>query len=249
MRKYPYLLYIGNNNFINNDYISELNNSEELHILNLKLNNVPNINHNNCYLYVFNNQQYYLAKSKNWKYHIALYGEDIFNDELINLATNNTEIFWFPTNEQIISDTQAFVNRLKTINKSICINFNPYIQNDITAENFRIFVKTIHESFINPVISKELELLENTYENTEDYNFVLIEKNNQIVIQPLVLGLFGDYPIKSLENYSLINKKKILKTKDCMGCDFNEYCINRGIGYIMDQLQYKGCISIKLLQP
>lgn len=249
MKKYPYLLYISNDDHITNNCIVELNQAAELHILNPYLNNVDNIFHSNCYMYVFNKHQYQLSLDKNWKYHVALYGEDIFNEDLLSLAVETTEIFWFPSAHQLLQNIDIFIKRLSVINKPICINFNENLQKNIIPEDFRLFIKKIHYSFDNPVFVKELQLLDNNINNPEEYNFCLIQKGTHIFIQPIVLGLFGDYPIKNIEDYYLINKKKIFKTKDCAACDYNELCINRGIGYIMDQLQYQGCISIKLLQP
>ena len=78
---------------------------------------------------------------------------------------------------------------------------------------------------------------------------IIIQQNGVINFLPIVLGVFGDYPVYNTTNFNSINMKTILRNQACSHCDFSDSCMQRGLGYIMHELKYEGCISIKLMQP
>lgn len=246
MKKYPYLIYTTNDSFISDEILPILSDVEQLHILCPNIVNYSSIEHENTFVYTFNEIQFNSATKKNWNTHISLCGNELFNPTLINLFDDSMELFWFPSLEQIASDIQVYIDYLIKLNLPICISFNPILQNNIDPESFRLFVKKIHIQFKNPLYLKEQELLEEELFNQN--NVILKQENNLISLQPIVLGLYGDYSIENLDNFNKINTKSILKTKECSSCDYSTYCINRGLGYIISSLDYKGCIGIRLME-
>lgn len=253
MKKYPYLLYINTEHTFNEKALAILEQVQEVHILAPYVKDFSLIKHTNVTVYVFNETQYAQCIKNNWNFHIALYGNNIFNDELLQYIKEDTEVFWFPHSQQISDNISLFTVRLNVLKMAVCINYNPYLQDNILPEQFRLFVKSIHKEFNNPLFNKEKQLLMNAPDNTYDIhslsnNMTIVQQKNMFTLSPVVLGVYGDLPILD-SNASIINKKAILKNKECQWCDFNEQCINRNLGYIMDTLNYKGCISIKLMQP
>lgn len=246
MQKYPYLLYLTLDNYLAEEFY--LLSSDRLHILAPNINSYRSlVNAKEVFLYSFNQVQVIEAKKHDWKSHISLLGEELFNPELLSLWHEGLELFWFPTQEQIQEGSGRFSLRLQEINKPICISYHPYIQTGVIPEEFRGFVQSIYKKFSNPLYTRELELL-GEYEDSPLENSIAIQINGNVELFPAVLGIFGDLPIYDVKNFYKNNIKTIIKNPECISCSMNELCIKRGIGYIMHQLNYQGCIGIELMQ-
>lgn len=104
-------------------------------------------------------------------------------------------------------------------------------------------LKYICKIYNNPLYEKEINL----HTSLKDNNEMIKIRGQHISIEKIVLGYFGDEIIYGLTLEESL--KKILRSKDCKGCEHSEECISRGIGLIMIKHNINECIGLKLMTP
>lgn len=234
-------IYINNRNHPDLNIQELISGYDSVHIIS---SSTPTIIHSNISYFCFNNMQIDFAKNNSFDIFLSFIGNDIYK---LTKNSHYEEIFWFPDEETLKADDikiNQYAEFLNNINLPICISYNPYINNIENPIKFREFVIKINKLFKNPIKKIEENLLDSEIFSPNNTVFI----NNGITIDSysVVLGLFGDVIINE-DNFQKTNIKTILTNKDCLKCEFNNNCINRGIGYIINKLKYNGCIGIKLL--
>lgn len=208
--------------------------------------NVCNIynekNYQNIYFYCKNIQEIAnVIKDKNIP-HITFMGNNIFSSFYLETQDLNFERFWFPQNDNLTDEgIEKFLKLSNIENIPIAIVFNPLFQPDINYKDFLDFIKKINSKYKNPLFFKDLNLQENEIFSLD--NKAIIDDREYFAI----LGLFGDY--YSLDKPTQIKMNLgILKSKECVICEFSEICKERGLGFIKIEEDIKSCIGIKLFQ-
>ncbi len=194
------------------------------------------------YMYVFNKESYDFCINNKITPHICFSGEEIFSSPLLNISDNSLEFFWFPGIDDIFHNIDDYSSQLKKINKPICISISDIFNPEVNHEQSRLWIKSLLETYKNPLFEKEKELLKE--DGCSKDNKYLRQENQENILKTIVLGMFGDCVIE--ENFEINNLKSIIVNKDCSNCDYQELCINKGLGYSLYKNKYKGCIGIKL---
>lgn len=185
-------------------------------------------------------------KKNNFKIHYCFFGNSLLSIENVlkeEIKKTESEVFWFPNKQSILTPKSIITKKLKEMNIPICFYItNSLIETDYEFEEIYKLIIEINKDWQNPLFLKEQEIeVSNWYFN--DFHSELDSKKNK-----LVMGLFGDIPVFENENLEKINKRKMLSSKECVVCDNYEKCANRGIGLIMENFNTKKCLGIKLFK-
>lgn len=205
-------------------------------------------NNTNIYVYCFTRKDVEQTLAHGYTPHICVRGNDIFDDKekILTYLQPEYEFFWFPQLENVLFQEPAHIaNWLKKLNKPICISLSEIFNPDVAIERARMWLQTTQQLFPNPILEKEQNMLEDTF--CED-NLYILQKNNEVITKKIVLGLYGDVTISSLEEFKKFNSLTIMKTKSCVSCEYQDNCMDRGLGYILYKYKYQQCIGIKLLK-
>lgn len=246
----PYIFIHLQDEYFTDKTIETINNSEEIHFfIEKNLNehlikqiiNLPKIQ-KKYYMYVFNQESYNFCLNNNITPHLCFYSKDILSSPLLKFIDDSLECFWFPGIEDIFNDIQIYSEYLNKINKPICISISDIFNPETNHEQSRLWIKSLLATYKNPLYNKEKELLEEN--KCSNHNHYLLQNNQQVIIKKIVLGIFGDCVIE--DNYEIHNLKSIIINKECSSCDYQDLCINKGIGYSLYKNKYKGCIGLNL---
>ena len=247
----PYLFLEISDNYLIPETQNYLSKFKEVHIHQKIFNEkilleIKNFKPNNLYFYAFSETQVKFCIDNDIIPHICFKGDKIFGANLDLYLKSNYEIFWFPDKKQIENkyEFESLVARLKEINTPICISISNIFNPESANENGRIFIKNIHKQFKNKLFEKELDLLINQSHNDLNLNQFLFQNNGSLFKEFIILGIFGDMKKKDLIHKD--NMKSLIRNKDCVGCKYLDFCINKGIGYIIKEYEFKGCISLNL---
>lgn len=249
-----YILFDCHDSVISADSLQQLHQYEEIHVrcdskmekihFNNIISTLSKLN-KTCYVYVFNVWQHDIVIQYGLTSHLCFINDNILSSDLMQCIDENKENFWIIDNTVLSRDISIYIEKLQMLNIPICIVISPLLHPDglFDHEQLRLFVKDIHHGFNNPLYEKEINLQVSSY--TQHY--YLQQKKQKCFLHHLVMGMFGDVIVYE-ENIANINIKKIMKTVDCMNCQLQEKCLERGIGYIMHTLQLKGCVSYQLMK-
>lgn len=259
INKYPYIfLHLCEEN-IHEKTISLLKQAQDIHIYmdndSLSLDSLGLMkfsadfeNISKIYVYCFTKKDVEQTLAHGYIPHICVKGNDIFDDKekILTYLQPEYEFFWFPQLENVLFQEPAHIaNWLGKLNKPICISLSEIFNPEVAIERGRMWLQTTQQLFSNPILEKEQSMLEDTF--CED-NLYILQKNNNVITKKIVLGLYGDVTIATLEEFKKFNSMTIIKTKSCVTCEYQDNCIDRGLGYIMYKYKYQQCIGIKLLK-
>lgn len=250
MPTYPYLMVLNHDACASTELITLLAQAKEVHLVHF---------HQDIFQYRQDNQQFYQycqtlahmqeALSHQVIPHLAFHGNTILNSELLHVP-GEFERFWFIDETVLAQDVTFYAQHFKDYPYALCLSISPIFQPDIDTsqyEMYRQWIADFYHHTHNSLGQKEADLLEK--EQFHAQNHLVIQKDNQLSECSIVLGLFGDCPVDNIAQYSSINLKAMMKQKVCSACNYQPYCLERGLGYIMNQFQLKGCIGIQLLEP
>lgn len=199
------------------------------------------------FLYCHSFEQIKLAQSLGIKIHYCYLNDSVLiNNEFHQKAQQDkeAEIFWILDNNILSQEIDKFKEVLTNWARPVCPTISGILLNDLNAdyESLRQWLKNLHSEFKNPLFQKELSLEVSNW-SFNDYMYVQKDKTS---CGKLIMGVFGDLLLPQNADIDLINLTTLLKTKDCRGCDYFDYCKHRGIGYIINKLNLNGCISYNL---
>jgi hypothetical protein len=249
MLTYPYLMVLNHDACASTELIALLVQAKEVHLVNFNQDIFQyRQKEQQFYQYCQSLEQMKVSLSHQVIPHLAFHGDTILNSDLLHVS-GEFERFWFIDETVLAQDALFYAQHFKNYPYALCLSISPIFQPDINTsryETYRQWIADFYRHIHNSLAQKEMELLQ--IEQFHAKNHLVIQKNNQVNEQPVVLGLFGDCPVDNMAQYSTINLKSIMKQKVCSVCEYQSYCLERGLGYIMNQFQFKGCIGIQLLE-
>lgn len=216
--------------------------SQEVHLYS-ELGYIPQLNTQaQVFVYCFSKHDIEQSLRLGYTPHICF--KDIYDEVLWQIIEQNPnwEVFWFPKIEDINNDPIEFAQFLTQKHQAICISLSPIFNPECAHETARQWIEDIYDVFDNPLIDKDTNLLNETY--SEENEYILVD--HDIKKQFIILGLMGDEPI---EHYSITQSMKgIMRQRACLGCDYQNACIQKGVGMILQQRHYQGCASIQIMK-
>lgn len=209
----------------------------------------------NIYIYTFNVIMEESCLSNGYIPHFCFLGNDIHNKQRIIelhellLIDQSIEVFWFPSDNNVTESIEPFmdiIGQLKFINHPICISFSDIFNSPIDDNKYS-FLKKIYTAYSNPLLIKELELLE--YETFSNKNY-FIDDTKSTKMQHIILGIYGDQVLNDEDDIAQIpniSKKNLQNIAGCLKCPNFNFCSDRGIGIIAQKNNLKKCLGISLL--
>lgn len=240
----PFLFFHLKDSTISNQASDILSHTEQVHLF--QEQHLPVlITHPQCFVYCFNPAQRQACLAQGHTPHVCFLGDAINHSDLLPFLSNQLETFWFPSIEQTQQDPHLFVKQLECLHQPICISFSDIFNPGVASESSRIWLRTLLDLFNNPLILKEQELLNHSAFTVE--NRYLHQDGYRLWEYSIALGLFGDVIVEHYPDYLKYNMRTIFKNLECVSCIHQDPCIQRGLGYIMHQQGYQGCIGLNLL--
>lgn len=238
-----YLFLHIDDDLLHEDLKKSLQNYSTINLFQSKNKNIT-ISHPQVYVYCFTEEQVLFCIDKGYHYHLCFYSNDILTSTLFKYYNKDTEVFWFPFIEDFTKEKQVeYAKFFNDLNLPICISISAIFNPLSVCEESRVWIKELYSLFSNPLIERELEIINNELFNTN--NHYIHQTHNNITIQSIILGYMGDHILSEHSTMS-DNAKTIFRTSECANCDYQEQCINRGIGLIIKENKYKGCCGIKI---
>lgn len=199
---------------------------------------------NNIYVYASSEVEINLLALNGLKFHILIRND--LNLEIgCKIIENNKDKEVFIEIDES-SDVKKIVAMTKQLNTNICFVITDIFNNKgnyITRYNKLI---TINSLWKNPIHNLDSILPF----STPEHNIALLYNGSTVVEKNLVQGFYGDICIdkNQIEDLKIKARKNILTNKECLGCSYIDNCFDRGVGYIMEHIDIKNCLGIKIME-
>jgi len=244
----PYLMFVNQDSFLSQQALDRLAQAKEVHLVHFDENIFQyRQNEQQFYQYCFTLKEMQEALLHGVIPHLAFRGKSISDSELLHVP-GEFERFWFIDETVIGQDVQFYSEYFEDYPYALCLSISPVFQPNIDIQSYEIYrqwIANFYSQTHNSMALKETDLLQS--EQFHELNHIVIQKDNEISEHTIILGLFGDCPVENLEHYYSINLKTMMRQKDCSDCDYQPYCLERGLGYLMHEFKLKGCMGIQLL--